>query len=181
MMKWFRSALPPYQTALAMLGAKAGQRVMCLGAADAALTAELARVTGLNGQTIVVAPDATAEKRVEEAAAAAGVLVELAGASGGAERPDAYDLVAIIHAWTALDAGTRRAAVDQAFRLVRPGGRVVLVASAGPRPRFGRPHAVPREILDEAVALFTAAGSRAVRVLGEAEGTVYVEGVRPRS
>ena len=38
-----------------------------------------------------------------------------------------------------------------------------------------------REILDEAVALFTAAGSRAVRVLGEAEGTVYVEGVRPRS
>ena len=180
MIKWFRSALPPYQTALAMLGIKSGQRVICLGAADPGLAAEAARITGLNGRTVVAELEEAARSRIEHAAAQVGALVELAGRTEGTEPPDAYDLVAITTAWSALQPGARRARVIEAFRLVRPGGRVVLVVSAGAKPRFGGARPVPREILDEALALFSAAGSRAARVLGEAAGTAYVEGVKPQ-
>ena len=76
MFSWFRSGLPPHQTALAMIGAKTGQTVLFLGGRQPGVVAEIARVTGLNGRTVVVESDPSLCGRVEAAAAEAGTLVE---------------------------------------------------------------------------------------------------------
>ena len=52
MLKWFRQSGSAYQTAMAMIGPKAGDRLLVAGQAEAGLAAELARVTGLNGQLV---------------------------------------------------------------------------------------------------------------------------------
>lgn len=184
MSKWFRSGLPPHQTALAMLGVKAGQTAVFLGAGDADLAAEIARITGLNGRTLLVDQGEPARRKVDAAAGRAGALVEFADApvtSVADEGRDTFDLAAItMDRWSHLAADERRRCVGEAFRLVRPGGRIVIVLRAGKGGWLGKAKTVPRELADEALALLTAAGSRAVRVLGELPGTTYVEGVKPR-
>ena len=62
-MKLFRNAASPYQTSLAMIGAKAGSTVIVVGASEPALAAEVALVTGLNGRTLAVVPDARTSRR----------------------------------------------------------------------------------------------------------------------
>ena len=71
-MKLFRPGASPHQTALAMVGAKAGSAVVIIGAEDPAFSAEVALVTGLNGRTLIVVAAADAEPRVEAAATNAG-------------------------------------------------------------------------------------------------------------
>jgi SAM-dependent methyltransferase len=183
MFRWFRSALPPYQTPLAMLGAKAGQQVVFLDAADPGLAAEVARITGLNGRTLVAVRDTEARRTVESAAAEAGVLVELTDAGQATEREatGAYDLAVITADWIELRSDQRRKLVDEAFRVARPGGRIVLVLSAGKPAWPVRARPVPRELADEARSMLTGTGCRAVRVLGVVPGTTYVEGVKPRT
>src|SRR5688572_19245369 len=68
---------PPYQTALAMIGAKSGDRVLVTGGHDHGLAAAVALTTGLNGQTVALAP-VEARAAVEAAANEAGALVEFA-------------------------------------------------------------------------------------------------------
>jgi hypothetical protein len=72
----FKRGSSPHQTSLAMIGVQAGERVLFLGRSHPALAAELARVTGLNGQVLVVAPTAL-QPQFEAAAASAGALIEL--------------------------------------------------------------------------------------------------------
>jgi len=179
---WFRAGLPPHQTALAMLGAKPGQRVVFLGANEPGVAAEIARVTGLNGHTIVADTGDAARGRVEEAAARVGALIEVhdTDPSGVPESPGTFDLAAVTTAWLDLDGPTRAAIVAEASRLVRPGGRMVVMIAGGRKPVFGKPPNVPRELADEAVSLLAAAGARATRVLAEVPGATYVEGVKPR-
>src|SRR5687767_14292998 len=75
---WFRQGPSPHQTALAMIGAKPGDRLIVAGADDPDLVAELALVTGLNGQTTVYDERNDARDLIEAAAAKAGALVEFA-------------------------------------------------------------------------------------------------------
>jgi len=179
---WFRAGLPPHQTALAMLGAKPGQRVVFLGATEPDLAAEIARVTGLNGHTVIADKGEAARRRVEEAAGRAGALVEIhdTDPSGVPESADTFDLAAVTTAWLELSPHARAAVVTEASRLVRPGGRVVVLIPGGKKPVFGKPPNVPRPLADEAVSLLAAAGARATRILAEVPGTTYVEGVKPR-
>jgi SAM-dependent methyltransferase len=183
MFSWFRSGLPPHQTALAMIGAKTGQTVLFLGGRQPGVVAEIARVTGLNGRTVVAESDPSLCGRVEAAAAEAGTLVEFV-ATAPAGLPDttgAYDIVAITTNWSELGSAGRADLVTGAFRLVRPGGRIIVVLASGSKPLVGKPAKVPQAVAREAESLLTASGSRAVRVLAEVPGTTYVEGVRPRA
>jgi hypothetical protein len=68
-MKWLRPGPPPFQTDLAMIGAKSGQHVLVLGAGEGGLAAALAGVTGLNGRTLAIDPDAGASAAIERAGA----------------------------------------------------------------------------------------------------------------
>ncbi|HUF48285.1 MAG TPA: hypothetical protein VMM93_10755 [Vicinamibacterales bacterium] len=168
-----------------MIGAKAGQSVVFLGAADTALAAEVGRVTGLNGRTLVVDEGRAVRVEIERAAARAGALLEFhdAPVTRTLDEPaGTFDLAVLTTAnWAVLAPEARHVTIGNAFALVRPGGRLIGVLTAGRRPRFGRPPHVPREIVDDALARFTAAGSRAVRCLADVPGTAYVEGVRPRA
>ncbi len=184
MKQWFRSGLPPHQTALAMLGAKAGQAAVFLGSADTDLAAEIGRVTGLNGHTVVVDDADRAETRVAAAAARAGALVEFEGRSPSESGLDGdrFDVAAVtVSSWTEWPERRRAACVREALRLVRPGGRVVIVLAAGRSGRLFGSKAVPPSLADEALALLASAGARAARVLAEVPGTTYVEAARPRS
>jgi SAM-dependent methyltransferase len=164
-----------------MVGAKAGQQVLFLGARDARLPAEVARVTGLNGRTVVVDSDPGAERAVQSAAASAGALVEFqtdpAPAPGGA-----YDIVVVHQSLT-----TARTSPDQliasAAQLLREGGRVVVIEgapTAGVFARLRKP-AAPAIASDQIRQLLTSAGLRAARVLAESDGVTYVEGSKPRT
>ena len=83
MPSWFRQGPSPHQTALAMIGAKAGHHVVIAGADDPDLAAALALVTGLNGQTLVVDERSDAEALVNAAAAKAGALMDFLAATAG--------------------------------------------------------------------------------------------------
>lgn len=167
-----------------MIGAKAQDHVLVIGAADAALSADLARVTGLNGELRVVDRAEGAAEAVEAAAAKAGALVEFVDAPPSMLPIDSgvYDIVVIQRRLSTLGAGQRDACAAEAYRVARGGGRIVAIESV-PRPGlFGvlkaRRHPLSPEDLKD---LLTNAGCRAVRILGDAEGVVYVEGVNPRT
>jgi ubiquinone/menaquinone biosynthesis C-methylase UbiE len=182
--KWLKSDPRPNQTALAMIGAKPGQQILVLGARDGQLAAAIAGVTGLNGRTIVVDPSTESQARVDGAAAEAGVLVEFTQEPflPLSSAPDLFDVV-VLHQNLGEPGINRAALVNEAARVVRPGGRVIVIegeAVSGFRALFQRP---PQRALTGAAArdLLTAAGLRASRVLSETDGVTYVEAARPRT
>ena len=181
-MRWFRSGPSPFQTALAMVGAKPGQLVLVVGAGSGQLAAEIALVTGLNGRTVVVSREPEAERTVEAAAARAGALVEFESSDIRtlAAADDTVDIV-VVQRQFADGSVDGPALAREAVRVLRPGGRVIAIEGAEPgtRPGFGRRPSAPA--LDPATVQrhLAATGLKATRVLAEVEGTLYVEGVKP--
>jgi hypothetical protein len=78
-----------------------------------------------------------------------------------------------------MGAADRDSAVREALRLLRPGGRVMVIGSA-PRPGlaalFTRAEPGPRF---DPTPVLQAGGCKAVRVLAERDGLVFVEGMKP--
>ena len=174
-MAWLRPGPPPHRTALAMIGARAGQRVLVVGAGDGTLAAAVALVTGLNGQTFVTDQSPGARVRVEAAASAAGALVEFVTAADGlpVDR-GTFDVVVV-----QLEPGGSTDLADCAPAL-RDGGRIVVIERA---PAAGLLVALRRQTrpASNGVAIrdaLTALGLRAARVLAEADGAVFVEAIR---
>ncbi len=177
-MSVFRKGLSPRQTALAMIGAKAGSQVLVLGADDPALAGEIALVTGLNGRTLVVDPDAAAEKRVEAAAGEAGALIEFTRAPRTMLPldTDTFDVV-VIPGLATLSAEERVLTVAEGLRVTRPGGRIVIVAREKRPGLFGALSAKTPVLAPEtAQELLSSAGARAVRRLAAQDGIAYYEG-----
>lgn len=181
-MKLFRSGLPPHHTALAMIGAKPGGRVLVIGAANGALAAELALVTGLNGRTLVVDRSAPMRERVRAAAARAGALVDYEDAPASMLPLDAdtFDVVVIQHALAV--AADRPQIVADAARVLRVGGRVIVIEGAPRAGVFGAiaRSAAPKTDAEALLQTMNGAGLKAVRVLGESGGMLYMEGTKGR-
>jgi ubiquinone/menaquinone biosynthesis C-methylase UbiE len=182
-MRWFRSGPSPFQTALAMVGAKPGQLVLVIGAGSGQLAAEIALVTGLNGRTVVVSRERDAERTVEAAAARAGALVEFEAIASStlAAAGDTVDIVVLQRQLGDSDID-RAALASEAVRVLRPGGRVIVIEGAEPGTKPGLGRRPPAPAVDAATiqSLLAETGLKATRVLGEAEGTLYIEGVKPR-
>lgn len=179
MLNWFRKGLSPYQTALAMVGAKPGDQVVILGADDVDLSAQIALVTGLNGQTMVIDRDET-RARVEAAAGRAGALVEFSAA-----RPTALpvtagsvDVVVITMGLASLPPSERTVAMAETMRVLRPGGRTVVIEGVATKGSAGAGR--PDLPADDVLALLTEAGGKAVRTLTTAGGRTYYEARKPR-
>jgi ubiquinone/menaquinone biosynthesis C-methylase UbiE len=182
-MKWLRPGPSPHQTALAMIGAKAGQQVLFIGAGDGRLPAEVARVTGLNGRTLVIDSETAAQDVVETAAADAGTLVEFqrSALSMVPADPGTFD-IAVIHQSLGAAHAHRDRIVADAARVLRDGGRVVViegVSVSGILGKLRRPaaSAMPSGEIQQ---LLTTAGLRAARTLAETDGVTYVEASKPR-
>ena len=161
-----------------MIGAKAGDRVVIAGAGDPNLAAEVARVTGLNGQTTVVDPHEHGRAAVEAAAANAGALVEFEAAPF-ARLPIETGLGDVVVVQTPLSGATesdRSSLIQEALRVLRPGGRVVIIDGTRPTGLFAAlksksPRLAANVILD----LLQAGGARAYRQLADADGVAYYE------
>lgn len=177
MAAWFRKGLSPHHTALAMIGAKSGDRVAIVGAAEPDLAAELALVTGLNGQTAVVDEHPDAQARVDAAAGKAGALVDFihSGYSSLPFAEHALDIVVVLR-FGAVQATTRAQLLAEALRALRASGRVIVADGARRTGLFSAAQQTgPR--LDQASVLdaLTGAGARAQRLLADVDGVAYYE------
>lgn len=183
MLKWFRQSGSVHQTAMAMIGPKAGDRLLVAGQAEAGLVAELARVTGLNGQTTAACP-AAVRQSIESAAGKAGALVdvlELGPADHSPIPPGVTELDIVV---LVLDLGTmgmeaRLDAARDAIRVLRPGGRLLLVDT----PRRGgllSARAATGMAPDAVVPMLTSVGAVAARALGAADHITYYEARKAR-
>jgi SAM-dependent methyltransferase len=168
---------------LSMSGVRMGERALQIAIDDPALAGALAAKVGLSGHAAIVVPDEIGAARAREAAAQVGALVDvqvrplqsLPFADG------AFD-VAVIHSMTgllaAMDDSMRVATLREAHRVLRTGGRVVIVET-GPRGGLrGLIGGAPAGDGAATVASLTTAGFRASRVLAEREGYRFVEGIK---
>jgi ubiquinone/menaquinone biosynthesis C-methylase UbiE len=179
-MRFLRRGDDPYTFATTMIGVKLGDRLLQLGCADGALLAALAGKVGLTGRACGVDRDDDALAKAQAAAARAGVLVELQRAPYTDVPFDAgsFDVVILRGILLSLATDARGAAAAEALRVLRPGGRAIVVDTArrgGLGALFAsRPAADPSY---DAEDLLRKAGCRAVRTLAEREGLRFVEGV----
>jgi len=167
-----------------MIGAKSGDRVLVIGAGDGRLAANLGLATGLNGRTLVIDRERGAEARIDAAAAKAGALVEFNAMPAATLSLDdaTFDIVVIPHELSSRPED-RTQILSEAVRVVRPGGRVMVVERTergGFRDLLSR-DSRPVVASDDVRALLVDAGLRAARVLADVDGLAYVEGIKPRS
>jgi ubiquinone/menaquinone biosynthesis C-methylase UbiE len=182
-MRWFRkSAGEPL--AVSMAGVKLGDRLLVVGVSDTALIATLAGKAGLTGRACMVADSESLRERAAAAVEQEGALIESVTAPAS-ELPfdaDSFDVVLIRNILGTLDADQRSRAVREVCRVVRPGGRCVVIDDT---PRGGLAGLIGGRRSDSQYAerggarsLLAAAGFRGVRTLAEREGLVFVEGVK---
>jgi SAM-dependent methyltransferase len=179
----------PYLLIVGMTGVKMGDAFVQVGCAHGGRLAAIAGKVGLSGRAAVVAPDESSAARARKAAEDAGGLVEVevAPPTRLPLADDAFD-VAVVDDTAGLF-GTMRpegrvAAIRELVRVLRPGGRV-LVVGAVPRGGLGavlsRTQSGPPFVASgDATKALEADGFKSVRTLAEREGLVFVEGIKPR-
>ena len=174
--------------AVAMSGVRLGERVLQVGIDDARLAGLIAAKTGLSGSAACVVADAQQASKAKAGADYAGVLMDIAVVPAGAlPHPDSGFDVAIIHSVSGLlasmDAPARRILLGESARVLRAGGRIIVIE---PGTRTGlrsmlRPVPPSQAAYDSAggaLADLRAAGFSPVRELGDREGLRFAEGLK---
>ena len=175
----------PHALVVAMSGVRMGDRLVQFGCAHGGRLAAVAGPVGLSGRAVAVAPDEATAARARKGAEQGGVLVEVVTAplTHVPLDTDAFDVAVIDDTGgllTALHAHDRVSFVREVCRVLRPGGRVVVVG-AGVRGGLGAllSRASQGTPFDPIPSL-EADGFRGARKLAEREGLVFVEAVKPR-
>jgi ubiquinone/menaquinone biosynthesis C-methylase UbiE len=179
MMAWFRKPrLDPL--AVTMAGVKLGDRLLVMGSADTALIAALAGKVGLTGRACVL--DAS-----ESAAISAARLVETYTAPWTMLpfEPETFDAVVLRNVLNTVAAEARVRSAAEVHRVLRPGGRAVVIEDQARAKLGGLVRSVSHDPQYErsggAVHVLDAAGFRAVRTLAEREGQAFAEGVKAQA
>ena len=179
----------PYTLVVGMTGVKMGDRLLQVGCAHGARLGAVAAKVGLSGRAAVVVPDEESAERARKGAANAGVLVDVdvAPATRLPLDDQAFDLAIVDDTaglFGTMGAEDRRTAVRELARVLRPGGRVLMIG-ATPRTGIGAilsrtPIAPPFVSSGDAVKALKTYGFRSARVIGEREGLAFVEAIKPR-
>jgi ubiquinone/menaquinone biosynthesis C-methylase UbiE len=176
----------PYLLVVGMTGARMGDRVAQVGCAHGGRLAAVAAKVGLSGRAVAFVPDEASAARARKAVDDAGVLVEieLAPATKLPAAENGFDLAIVDDTGGLLGtmrAEDRVATVRELLRVLRPGGRVVVIGAAprgGLGALFNRGASAPPF---NAAPSLAADGFRQVRTLAEKDGLVFVEGVKPKA
>lgn len=180
--KWFKpSTLDPLSVSMA--GAKLADRVLVMGCSDPKLIAALATKAGLTGRTVAVDESQARSSAAERVALQEGALIEPLTAPLNALPLDAgsFDLVVLRDVLRTLDPHARPAVIAEAHRVLRPGGRCMVIDSTGRggvSAMFGGKSATGSGASAETIAELQQSGYVAVRALAEREGLVFVEAVK---
>jgi ubiquinone/menaquinone biosynthesis C-methylase UbiE len=185
---WIRRQ-DPYLLPVSMAGVKMGDRFVQVGCAHGGRLAALAGKVGLTGRALAVVPDSESAARAAKGAADAGVLVEVETApparlpigDGDCDLAVVDDTGGLV---STMASDERVSAFRELFRVLRPGGRVIVVGAAS-RGGLGAllkggPGAPPFAASGAANTALQTEGFKSVRTLAEREGLVFVEGMKPR-
>lgn len=177
LVKWIRkSNLEPL--AVSMSGLKLGDRLLVMGSSDPVLIAALASKVGLTGRACAVDEN---EHRAAEAGRIAereGALIDTAHAPGWRVPFDdfSFDVVVLRGVLSKEASGV---AVQESIRVLRPGGRAVVIEGAERRGLSALMGAHPgTPAAGDATAALESAGFVAVRTLAERGGMLFAEGVK---
>lgn len=184
-MKWFplrKSSLE--NLSVSMAGIKLGDRLLVVGCADPMLIAQLAVKTGLTGQAFAVDEAAKAVTAAAETALREGALIETATVTWGAFplESKSFDVAIVRDVLPHLPADARSACLAEVQRVLRPGGRCLVIDGKG-RQRTaaaGRSLAADNyEAPDGPAHVLLAHGFKAARILAERDGLLFAEAVKP--
>ena len=182
-MAWFRKAAATEPLAITMTGVKLGDRVVVIGASDPGLIAALATKAGLTGRACAADADPARVSRAAAAVEREGALVETISAPWSAlpYDGDSFDLAVVRDVLAGMAHDERSRCLLEVFRILRRGGRVVVIDQA---PRGGIGGLLGGRNVDASYAEKGAAGAlaavgfAATRVLAERDGMRFVEGAK---
>lgn len=175
-----RKPLASEPLVVTMAGVRMGDRLLVIGCDAPKAIAQLALKPGLTGRTCLVDDDAARVDRASALAESEGALVEsqTAPVTAVPYESASFDVVVVHHLLARIDAGQRAACVAEAARVVRPGGRCVIIQPlrrGGLAGLFGATHGLTAA---EVETLLSAAGFRAVHTLAERDGLLFAEGAK---
>lgn len=179
-----------------MAGVRLGNRFLAVGVRDPALIAILAGKTGLTGTACAIDADEEAVKAAAAAIEAAGVLADVTRAAWGMwpYDEDSFDVAVVRDLLPTLTSDDRARCVSEVLRVLRPGGRALVVEparrggfgallsgwkgspSTGLSRTVGGSRAAPT--YEGPVRALKDGGFAAVRLLSEVDGVVYAEGIK---
>ncbi len=174
---------------LSMAGLTFGAHVLQIDGPDPGLIAALAGDVGRRGRAAAVVKTHTAAEAFSRAAARAGVHVEVKVASLDALpcKDGDFDLVVVKHVLADLSHDERVALLREAFRVLRTGGRCLVIDHAMRRGlgavfsfSFSR-RPDDHEYLRQggAVASLKGEGFQSAHLLAERDGLTFSEGAKP--
>jgi SAM-dependent methyltransferase len=188
-MRWFlrESTVGREPLPVSMSGVGRGERVLQVNVDDARVAGAIAARPGLNGQAAIVTFDEAGAVRARRAVADAGALAEVTVHAPESLPFDAGSFDAAVlhnrgHWLAAPDAAAGRRAAAECLRVLRAGGRALVVEIGAPTGLLaslrggGQPG--PGEPTEQ---ILLAAGFRAVRVLADRDGYRFVEGVKAQA
>ena len=167
---------------ITMCGVSMGERVLQIGIDDPSLVGALAAKVGLSGHAAIAVVDDRAAVKARMAAEDAAVLVDVqVTALGSLPFPeDGFDAV-VLHAVTGglppLDGTTGLPILREALRVLRAGGRAVILEEGQSRKTWFRSQPPKPQTASTAAALSTA-GFRAARQLADRDGCSFTEGLK---
>ena len=160
-----------------MAGIKLGDRLLVVGCSDPLLIAQLAVKTGLTGRAHAVDEREPTVAQAAEIGLREGALIETSVSPFGTLPLDAaaFDVAIVRDVLARVPAEDRLAVLAEVRRVLRPGGRCLVIDSA--------PHglgALMRSSADvDYVSLLQTAGFKASRVLAQRNGQMFAEAVNP--
>lgn len=180
-----KSRLEPF--ALTMAAASMGERLLQIGLDDHGLATALAAKVGLSGNAALVVDNESEGARARSAAARAGVFLDVHVTPLHAMPFEnaSFDLI-VVHAMRGLLASSEEVipggVLGEAYRVLRPGGRGVVIESAR---RGGLAGLLRAPTVDEKYmssggteSVLKAAGFHPVRTLAVREGYRFTEGLK---